>query len=226
MVMAKKIRTVLLFGAPGCGKGTQGKLLGTLPGFFHLACGEVFRSLDLQSEVGQVFLKYSSRGDLVPDDVTVQLWKNHFDKLVATGAFKPDSDTLVLDGIPRNIAQAKMLNQYLKVVQILALSANRHVEEIVRRLKSRALKDNRLDDANEETIRHRLEVYETESAPLIDWYPHKLRVDIDALQSPLAVSRDVICGLLGCRVGPDAVCQTHTAVRSRLRPRPQVAVPA
>ena len=57
-----KIKTILLFGAPGSGKGTQGKMLGTLPGFRHLACGDVFRSIDLNSEVGKVFLKHSSQG--------------------------------------------------------------------------------------------------------------------------------------------------------------------
>ncbi len=60
--MERKIKAVLLFGAPGSGKGTQGRMLGVLPGFVHVACGEVFRSIDLNSEVGKVFLKYSSRG--------------------------------------------------------------------------------------------------------------------------------------------------------------------
>ena len=59
-------RTILLFGAPGSGKGTQGKILGSIPGFFHCACGDVFRSLDLKTEIGQAFLAYSSRGELVP----------------------------------------------------------------------------------------------------------------------------------------------------------------
>src|SRR2546422_10699103 len=68
-------RTVLLFGAPGAGKGTQGKILGTIPNLFHCACGDVFRSLKTDSAVGQVFLEYSSRGDLVPDETTIQLWR-------------------------------------------------------------------------------------------------------------------------------------------------------
>src|SRR5882724_3656178 len=111
--MSKKIKSVLLFGAPGSGKGTQGKLLGTLPGFVHVACGEVFRSIDLTSEVGKVFLKYSSKGELVPDDFTVRLWNEHIAKLVQFGSLKPGSDTLVLDGIPRNVAQAEMLGAYI-----------------------------------------------------------------------------------------------------------------
>ncbi|MGH7972588.1 MAG: nucleoside monophosphate kinase, partial [Limisphaerales bacterium] len=60
-------RTILLFGAPGAGKGTQGKILGMVPHFFHCACGDVFRSLSADSSVGRTFLEYSGRGDLVPD---------------------------------------------------------------------------------------------------------------------------------------------------------------
>ena len=62
-----KFRTILLFGAPGAGKGTQGKILGTIPNFFHCACGEVFRSLQSDSALGPTFIDYSGRGQLVPD---------------------------------------------------------------------------------------------------------------------------------------------------------------
>ncbi|MGO9245021.1 MAG: adenylate kinase family protein [Verrucomicrobiia bacterium] len=192
-----KIKTILLFGAPGSGKGTQGKMLGTLPGFRHLACGDVFRSIDLNSEIGKVFLRYSSKGELVPDDFTVRLWREHIDKLIHTGAFRPESTVLVLDGIPRNIHQAKMLDPYIEVVKLIALCATHHHEEMVRRLKSRALKENRLDDANEKTIAHRLEVYDRESRPVLEYYPERLRVDVDALQSPIEVAHDILSAILG-----------------------------
>lgn len=195
--MAKKFKTVLLFGPPGSGKGTQGKMLGTLPGFVHVACGEVFRSIDLNSEVGKVFLKYSSKGELVPDDFTVRLWKEHIDKLVHLGSFKPDSDILVLDGIPRNVHQAEMLSEHIQVLKLVVLRAVRNRNEVVRRLKSRALKENRLDDANEETIRHRLEIYDSESKPVIKHYPGELTVDVDALQSPVEVAHDILSAVLG-----------------------------
>lgn len=192
-----KIESILLFGAPGSGKGTQGKMLGTLPGFHHLACGAVFRSIDLNSEVGKVFLKYSSEGELVPDDFTVRLWKEHINKLIHTGAFKPDNTVLVLDGIPRNIHQAKMLDQYIEVVKLVCLRAVHNHAEMIRRLKSRALKENRLDDANEKTINHRLEVYESESRPLLAYYPLEKRVDVDALQTPIEVAHDILSAILG-----------------------------
>ena len=65
--MTDRYQTILLFGAPGSGKGTQGKILGQIPGFYHLSCGEVFRTLDTSSELGRTFMEYSSRGELVPE---------------------------------------------------------------------------------------------------------------------------------------------------------------
>jgi len=193
----EKIKAILLFGAPGSGKGTQGKMLGTLPGFLHLACGAVFRSIDLNSEIGKVFLKYSSKGELVPDDFTMRLWREYIDKLIHTGALKPENTVLVLDGIPRNVHQAKMLDQYIEVVKLICLRAVHDREEVVRRLKSRALKENRLDDANEKTIQHRLEVYDAESRPVLARYPGDRRVDVDALQSPIEVAHDILSAILG-----------------------------
>ena len=192
-----KIKTILLFGSPGSGKGTQGKMLGILPGFHHLACGNVFRSIDLSSEVGRVFLQYSSKGELVPDDFTVRLWREHIDKLIHTGALNPATSVLVLDGIPRNIHQAKMLDQYIEVVKLICLRAVHNREEMIRRLKSRALKENRLDDANDQTIRHRLDIYDKESRPVLAHYPKEISVDVNALQTPIEVAHDILSAILG-----------------------------
>jgi adenylate kinase len=193
----EKIKTILLFGSPGSGKGTQGKMLGILPGFHHLACGNVFRSIDLNSEVGKVFLKYSSKGELVPDDFTVRLWREHIDKLIHTGALNPATSVLVLDGIPRNIHQAKMLDEYIEVVKLICLRAVHNREEMIRRLKSRALKENRLDDANDQTIRHRLDIYDKESRPVLAHYPTEISVDVNALQTPIEVAHDILSAILG-----------------------------
>src|SRR5262245_2365974 len=106
-------RTILLFGAPGAGKGTQGKILGTVPNFFHCACGDVFRSLTVDSPIGRAFIDYSSRGELVPDEPTVELWRQFIDNCTHNGRFHPRKDTLVLDGIPRNVHQAQMLKDTL-----------------------------------------------------------------------------------------------------------------
>src|SRR5436190_455910 len=117
-----KYKTYLLFGAPGSGKGTQGKILGTIPNFFHCSCGDVFRSLTIESELGKIFLDYSSKGQLVPDEPTVRLWREKIKGQQSLGHFNPERDTLLLDGIPRNPNQAEMLSDTLDVKAVFYLS--------------------------------------------------------------------------------------------------------
>ena len=85
--MSQKYQAILLVGAPGSGKGTQGKMLGVIPGFLHSSTGDIFRALDKNSEMGKTFLRYSTRGELVPDEFTIDLWKQHMAGLVAAGKF-------------------------------------------------------------------------------------------------------------------------------------------
>lgn len=184
-------RTILLFGAPGAGKGTQGKILGTIPNFFHCACGDVFRSLKTDSSVGQIFLDYSSRGELVPDAPTIQLWHHFIEGSIKAGRFRPEEDILVLDGIPRNVAQSEMLQSTIEVVAVFNLRCRR-ADVLVERLQRRALKENRLDDANLDVIRNRLKTYERESRPVLDFYGKKLIHNIDAGQAPLHVAFDIL----------------------------------
>ena len=121
-VSPMKYQTFLLFGAPGSGKGTQGKTLGTIPRFFHCPCGDVFRSIDTRTKVGKAFLDYSSKGQLVPDNITVELWEEAIDAAVDAHKFKPDIDILVLDGIPRNVSQAKIMDDKIDVQKVFHLS--------------------------------------------------------------------------------------------------------
>ena len=178
-----RYKTYLLFGPPGSGKGTQGKTLGTVPRFFHCACGDVFRSIDTRTELGRAFLEYSSRGQLVPDDITVKLWKARIDAAVDAHTFKPDIDTLVLDGIPRNVAQAEIMDDLIDVEKVFHLSCPDR-EALYGRLKKRALKDNRLDDANEDVIKRRLATYEAESKPVLGYYGKDRVTCIDATEPP------------------------------------------
>jgi adenylate kinase len=190
-----RYRTILFFGAPGSGKGTQGKILGKTPGFYHCACGDVFRSLDPASELGAEFLEYSSKGKLVPDEITVRLWHESIRKTVESGKFRPDRDYLILDGIPRNVAQAALMEDLIEVRRVFHLSCPDR-DKLVARLKKRALRDNRLDDANEEVIRHRLSTYDSESKPMLEHYSSVKRHDIDATMTPLEVLHGIILGLM------------------------------
>jgi adenylate kinase len=179
----------LLIGSPGAGKGTQGKILGTIPRFFHCACGEVFRSLDLRSPLGHKFTEFSSKGLLVPDELTIELWRTTIEAQVKAMIFKPDIDALVLDGIPRNLNQAKLMESLIDVRHAFHLLCQDR-EELIRRLRKRALHDNRLDDANETVIRRRLETHESETRPVLDFYQDKLTT-IDATQPPVKVLNEI-----------------------------------
>ena len=190
-----KYRTILIFGAPGSGKGTQGKILGAIPRFFHCACGDVFRALDTRTPLGQKFIDYSSRGQLVPDDLTVQLWKVRIGDHVGAHTFKPDIDYLVLDGIPRNPAQGEIMQDIIEVKKVFHLSCPDR-NALVTRLRKRALKDNRFDDASEDVIRRRLETYDRESKPILDYYGPGLTKEIDATQPPVKVAYDILSTII------------------------------
>jgi adenylate kinase len=186
-----KYNTILLFGAPGAGKGTQGKILSTIPNFFHCACGDVFRNLRIDNELGRIFIEYSSRGELVPDDATIRLWNKSIAGSISTGSFNPEKDTLVLDGIPRNVHQAQMLQDSLNVRSVFYLTCS-DFNKLVERLQRRALRENRLDDANLSVIRTRLETYESETKPVLDFYGPDLVHTIDSTQTPVNVLRDIL----------------------------------
>lgn len=186
-----KYRTILLFGAPGAGKGTQGKILGTIPNYYHCACGEVFRNLTIDNELGRIFVKYSSKGKLVPDKYTVQLWRQNIEAQTNMAHFSPERDTLVLDGIPRTRRQAEMLADALDVIAVFNFTCP-DISRLVERLQRRALRDNRLDDANLETIEQRLNVYDKETRPVLEYYGPKLVHTIDSTQIPIHVLRDIL----------------------------------
>jgi adenylate kinase len=186
-----KYRTTLLFGAPGSGKGTQGKILGSIPNFYHFSCGEVFRNLTPDSELGKIFIDYSGRGQLVPDEPTIRLWRQNIDSAERDGRFVRATDTLVLDGIPRNLSQAEMLREVLDVRVVFYLSCP-VMDKLVSRLQRRALRENRLDDANIDVIRQRLETYERETKPVLDYYGPSVVRTIDSTQMPVKVLLDIL----------------------------------
>jgi len=186
-----RYKTILLFGAPGVGKGTQGKILGRIPGFYHLACGDVFRSLDVNSDLGRQFVAYSSRGELVPDDLTIEMWRQNIHAQTILSIYKPQVDLLILDGIPRSPAQAKAMDRHIEVLRVIHLVCP-DMDRMVDRMKRRAIKENRLDDADERVIRRRFEVYERETRPVLDHYPTNIVYEVGAMGSPAEVLQHVL----------------------------------
>ncbi|TVQ60239.1 MAG: nucleoside monophosphate kinase [Phycisphaerales bacterium] len=191
MSTTQRYKTVLLFGAPGVGKGTQGKILGCIPGFFHLSTGDMFRALDKDSEMGRLFLSFSTKGELVPDDVTVELWRRYTAELVEKGAYSPEADLLLLDGIPRSETQAELMDEHIDVLRIIHLDCD-DMDEMVARLRLRAEREKRADDTKEDVIRRRLSIYRAETQPVLAHYAADKRSAIDALGTPAEVQRRIL----------------------------------
>jgi adenylate kinase len=187
---AKSCSSILMFGCPGSGKGTQGVVLGQMPNLVHLAMGDIFRGLDKQSDIGQEFLSYSTKGRLVPDELTIRVFRQHVDQNVTEGRIDPNYHTLILDGIPRTAKQVALFEGVIDVKQIVHLLIDDR-DALITRLAGRAAKSNRPDDADRAVIENRLDVYERETAPVLDAYPKKLIARVNADQHPLGVLRDI-----------------------------------
>ncbi len=158
---------IILFGPPGSGKGTQADILGDKYNFLHISTGDLFRSeIGNETELGLKAQDYMSKGNLVPDEVTIGMLKN---KVLAN----QDVEGFIFDGFPRTGTQCTALNNLLgemdeKVGLLLALDVDD--EEIVKRLLKRGETSGRADDRNEEVIRKRIEVYNEETALVYDFY--------------------------------------------------------
>ena len=184
-----KYKCVLLFGAPGSGKGTVGKELAKKFGCLHLSSGDIFRGLDRTSELGKLFDSYASKGNLVPDEVTMRVWHEHCETLVANGEFNPESQIMLLDGLPRTAEQAKLLSGYADVLKVVVLEADTAI--FVERLKKRAEIEGRKDDADEDVLQNRMNVYKTQTMSVLGEYSSDVIVKINADQEKDAVLADV-----------------------------------
>jgi adenylate kinase len=180
MLTQNRYLSILLIGPPGVGKGTQGKMLGAIPGFFHLATGDMFRSLDKESEIGLEFTRYSSQGLLVPDFLTVRLWRQHVKELIARELYFPANNILLLDGIPRSEPQAETMREFIDPFMVIHLVC-KDLDEMVRRMQKRATEQGRPDDTDEAIIRRRFQVYKEQTAPVLACYDKSIISNIDAL---------------------------------------------
>jgi adenylate kinase len=179
-----------MFGCPGSGKGTQGIALGQIPNLRHLAMGDIFRGLDKASDIGREILSYSTKGLLVPDELTVRVFQHHLSNAVDSQRIDPSYHFLLLDGIPRTPRQVEQLSGTIDVKRIIHLVIDDR-EGLIARLAGRAKKSNRPDDADRSVIENRIDVYERETAPVLGAYPRSLVARVNADQHPLGVLRDI-----------------------------------
>ena len=207
---------IVLLGPPGVGKGTQAKILSEQTSLAHISSGDLFReNLKNQTELGKLAQTYMTKGELVPDDVTIAMIRDRLSR--------PDcKEGAILDGFPRTPAQADALETMLKdfnghvdVVPFVTADANVLIERLGGRWtcranghifneKSNPPKSDKVcdfdgselyqrDDDKSETVKHRIEVYFNQTLPLISYYrDHGKLVEIDGTQSIDQVTQDLL----------------------------------
>ncbi|MDR0893637.1 MAG: adenylate kinase [Mediterranea sp.] len=179
---------IVIFGAPGSGKGTQSERIVAKYGINHISTGDVLRAeIKNGTELGKTAKGYIDQGQLIPDALMIDILASVFD------SFK-GSKGVIFDGFPRTIAQAEALKQMLaergQGVSVM-LDLEVPEEELMTRLIKRGQDSGRADD-NEETIKKRLTVYHSQTAPLIDWYKNeKLYSHINGLGTMEGIFADI-----------------------------------
>ena len=210
---------IVLLGPPGVGKGTQAKILSKQTGLAHISSGDLFReNLKNQTELGKLAQTYMTRGELVPDDVTIAMIRERLSR--------PDCETgAILDGFPRTPAQADALetmlhefNGHVDVVPLIAAEEDVLIDRLSGRWtckanghifneKSNPPKDDnkcdfdgselyQRDDDKAETVKNRIQVYITQTSPLISYYQdHGKLIEIDGTHSIDRVTQDLLSAL-------------------------------
>ena len=164
------MKNIVIFGAPGSGKGTQSDLIIKKYGLEHISTGDVLRNeIKNETELGKTAKEYIDKGQLIPDELMVSILASVYD------SFGKEHQGVIFDGFPRTIPQAEALKKMLserghKVAAMIELDVPE--DELMTRLVKRGKESGRSDD-NEETIKKRLDVYHNQTAPLIEWYKNE-----------------------------------------------------
>lgn len=194
---------VLLVAPPGAGKGTQGALIATHFDVPHIATGDLLRDhVARQTELGVAVQDHLNRGELVPDAIVLDMVRS------ALLDAKQRGGGYVLDGMPRNMTQARALyqvGQSLEMTANVALHLKADDDELTRRLLARAALEHRSDDS-EDVIRRRLALYHEVTHPIVDWYGSRgILVSVDAMRPVERVARQILTALEAMRPLVDLV---------------------
>ena len=187
--MNNKMKNIVIFGAPGSGKGTQSDLIIEKYGLNHISTGDVLRGeIKNGTELGKTAKSYIDKGQLIPDELMIDILASVYD------SFGKEHKGVIFDGFPRTIPQAEALKKMLadrghKIAAMIELDVPE--DELMTRLIKRGQESGRSDD-NEETIKKRLDVYHSQTAPLVDWYKKEgLHRHVDGLGSLERIFNDI-----------------------------------
>ncbi|NGX63365.1 MAG: adenylate kinase [Candidatus Anoxychlamydiales bacterium] len=184
-------KSVLIYGPPGSGKGTISKFLSHSDTVFHVSTGDIFRAIDPKTEKGKQIKKLIDAGVFVPDDVTIDIWHSFVEDKIKKGEYKPNEQFLLLDGIPRTLKQAILLEKYISVEYIIVLEM-KDVKKLIDRLKNRALIEKRLDDVDEKILQKRMDIYLNDTTKVLKHYPKDRIYNFNADQNKLEVIKDIL----------------------------------
>lgn len=173
--MNELYKTIIFFGKPGCGKGTQAKKLHDAKLGFHLSTGEMFRNVDKTTDLGRYVRHLIDAGRYVDSETTLVLMKQMLNKSVQEGLYDPNQQYLLLDGFPRTEEQVEMANSHFNIVKVLHLYIPEEVA--IQRLRERGKTGGREDDLKETTLQERMTIYNQETAHLLSRYPNKHGID-------------------------------------------------
>ncbi len=184
-------KSILIYGPPGVGKGTVCKGLSISDSVVHVSTGEIFRGLDQNSKIGKLVKSYLEKGNLIPDDITIDNWCEFVQNKIKAKEYIPSKQYLLLDGIPRTLKQASLLERYIKVEYVIVLEI-KDISKLIDRMKKRALIENRIDDLNETVLENRIKIYLNDTVKLLKHYPENIIFYFNSDQKKLEVIRDVL----------------------------------
>lgn len=181
---------IIIFGKPGSGKGTQASLIKENYNLIHISTGDVFRKNTSQgTDLGKVAVQFMSKGELVPDEITISMLKEEIKSFIPCNGF-------IFDGFPRTIIQAESLDDLLKSMELnidMVVALDVENNKLIERLLNRGKTSGRSDDKSEEKINKRLEEYDNKTKPLIDFYKNQKKfISINGVGDPNDVTTRLI----------------------------------